>query len=79
MEYITAPKYITFLFLKEWTIDTQNMNDSLSTTSSERSQTQDYVWLHLYEELEKSKADWLAGACGREMDCKELRVNSGLG
>lgn len=67
-----SPKIHHIPFLKEWTIDTQNMNDSLSTTLSERSQTQDYMWLYLYEELEKSKADWLAGACGREMDCKEL-------
>lgn len=71
MEYITAPKYITFLFkgMNYW----YSKHEWLSKHYiSERSQTQDYMWLYLYEELEKSKGRLIGWSLWKEMDCKKL-------
>lgn len=44
---------------------------------SKRNQTQDYLWFHIYEILEKSDAVWLARACGREGTAKGTEEDLG--
>lgn len=64
MEYISTMK-------KEWTTDTQNINDSQHYAKWKKADTQIYMPFHLgIAFLEKSRADWLAGAPGREQTTK---------